>query len=81
VLRDRGSRKGRDRTPHPLKYMKETAMLKTSWRFVTQAGRKEFYPRVVRPSGWKGAYNRKPPTGYHKCLTRTEMDKVIRSMG
>jgi hypothetical protein len=56
-------------------------MLKSSWRFVTQAGRKEFYPRVVRPTGWKGAYNRKPPSGYHKCLSRTEMDKVIRSMG
>lgn len=56
-------------------------MLKTSWRFVTQAGREERWARVVRPSGWGGGYKRKPPSGYHKCLSKTEMDKLLRTMG
>lgn len=55
-------------------------MLRSSYRLVLRSHRDGArFARVVRPTGWKGSYHRKPPTGYHKCLTRTEMDKLTRT--
>lgn len=53
-------------------------MLKSSWRLALAAKRNgASFARVVRPTGWKGSYHRKAPSGVHQCLPRTEMAKLI----
>lgn len=37
-------------------------------------------PRVAHPVGWSGGYKRKPPTGVHKCLSRSDMAYVIANL-
>jgi hypothetical protein len=54
--------------------------MKTNWYQIRTAQRFcTTRTRVVRPTGWKGGYNRKPPTGEHKCLPRTDMLQLIAS--
>lgn len=53
-------------------------MLKSNYRLVLAAkrrGARSAY--VVRPTGWKGSYHRKPSQAQHKCLDRTEMARVV----
>lgn len=33
--------------------------------------------RIMRGTGWKGAYNRPAPKGAHKCLDRSAMAKLM----
>ena len=35
--------------------------------------------RVTKPTGWRGGYKRKAPTGEHKCLSRAEMKRLLAS--
>lgn len=37
--------------------------------------------KVFRATGWGGGYKRKPPTGEHKCLSRTDMAKLMAKLG
>lgn len=53
-------------------------MLTSNYRLVLAAkrrGARSAY--VVRPTGWKGSYHRKPPQSEHKCLDRTEMNRLV----
>lgn len=40
----------------------------------------QLFGRVLRPTGWGGGYNRKPPQGAHKCLSRSEMVALVASL-
>lgn len=57
--------------------------MKTNWAQIRAAEPKArvVFCRVVRPTGWGGGYKRKPPTGAHKPLSRTEMKRLIASWG
>jgi hypothetical protein len=58
-------------------------MLGTSWGLVLRA-RKDprfGFARVAKSTGWKGGYKRKPPTGVHKCLSRTDMARLMVKLG
>lgn len=60
--------------------------MKTNWTAVYHARKAAggklapVLPRVVKAVGWAGGYKRKPPTGAHKCLSRSEMAWVIANL-
>ncbi len=55
--------------------------IKSNWAMVMAAKpqSRSGFARVCRASGWGGGYKRKPPSGEHKCLPRTEMRALIAS--
>lgn len=53
-------------------------MLRSSYRLVLRSHRDgATFARVVKPTGWRGSYHRKPPSGYHKCLSPVDMKRLI----
>lgn len=49
-------------------------MLKSSFGMVLAAkSRGVRYAKVMKPTGWSGGYNRKPPSGQHQFLPREQM--------
>lgn len=53
--------------------------MKTNWSMVmrTAGAPRVSMVRVVKAPGWRGGYKRKPPTGVHKCLKRSEMTALM----
>lgn len=52
--------------------------MRTSWN--TKAAEAAKYVRVMRPTGWAGAYKRKPPKGDHRFMTKTDMAELIKRL-
>jgi hypothetical protein len=56
--------------------------MKTNWSMVmrSQGAPRVSLVRVVKATGWGGGYKRKPPSGVHKCLKRSEMAALLARM-